>query len=222
MKKYLLLLTIPFVIFSCKKQKETTPEEPEIVVEPPAPGIDTAVIGPYFPAYPKSIWYYVNSKKDTIIHKTDSAYTFLPANWTKEIYDPSPSDPVDAKPCYVTYYDAHPVKGYRLHSGRISQYTAGWALLLPDNIYKGNYYASEYIVSSTWFYRNIDAVDTSIVVNNVKYDSVLAVRTIHGYDKSNVSRTYYAKHIGIIRLDLLFRDSITDSQLLISYKIGKK
>lgn len=225
MKKYFLILSISVFIFSCKKKdNEIIPEETsEIIDTIPVVKIDTAEIGPYFPVYPKSIWIYINNKQDTITHKTDSGYIYLPAYWTNGLYPYSPKDEIDKNPCYATRYDLHPVKKYNFHTNYISQYTSGWSLLLPNKIYKGNYYASQYLGSATYLYRNIDVVDTSIVVNNVKYDSVLVVRTIHGYDKSNLSLTYYAKHVGIIRVDE-FTDSVTTAikESLISYKIGKK
>lgn len=225
MRKYIAILVMVVFIFSCRKADEV-PSEPEKTPEvidtiPVVEKGDTAFIGPYFPAYPKSIWFYVNMNGDTIIHKTDPGYTFLPAYWTGMM-----TSQIDRTPSYVTRYDGRPVKGYNLHTGQVgSQYTHGWQILLPGDITKnsvGLSFPSRYVVSGAWLYRKIEAVDTSIVVNNIKYEPVVVVKETHTASTDFISRIFYAKDVDIVKIDELKNDSIYDSEILISYKIGKK
>jgi len=213
MLKY-IILSFAFLIFlGCKDDNPITIIKPGV-----PPTYDTVEIGSYFPAYPNSYWMYQDLNGDTIIHQTDSAY-FLFSN-----YNPI-NNPYDTTKYYAPLYDSMIVKKYSLYVGSSSYHESGWKTILPDSIYIGNMFTEQYIWSSTYYSGKITAIDTTMEISSVQYDSVLVVVEYIGPSVGTFTygRTYYAKNIGIIKTEYwgINGDSITSEEILIKYHIER-
>jgi PKD repeat protein len=185
--------------------------------------IDLFIPQPYFPVFPNSYWIYLKSNGDTIIHKTDTAYIL----WSD--YNPA-WGPYDTTKYYVMKYDEKPVKKYSIFEGKDSWSDDGWLRILPDSLYIGNLFLERYHWPNKFvnvFYSGeILTIDTTLILNSVRYDSVLIVLEYcgSGIGQSPYGKTYYAKNIGIIKKELWnynYKDSIISSEELLKYHIEK-
>lgn len=218
--KRVLLISLVILIASCRPKKETD-VEPEIPNVDPVVKYDTVKSKSYFPTYPKSIWYYKNSKGNEIIHQTDSGYVLSSEPEVVKIY---------SKPAYVAKYDGRTMNGYDvlLSPGK----PAPWFSLLPQIMNVG----ADFLTQDTkpnYSKAVTEAIDTTVTVNGIDYSSVVII----GYyvllenNKDPLSnkhyeidkRVYYAKNIGIIKQQDIDANTqiIDEEEVLVKYTIGK-
>lgn len=105
MQKFILILIITFLYFSCKKERSII-----INVEHPPETYqyDTVKIGDYFPVYPSSYWTYKNQNGDTITYKTSLDYQLF------SNYHPY-HNPYDTTKYFATLYNGKIVKCYKIN-----------------------------------------------------------------------------------------------------------
>ncbi|MBK7467339.1 MAG: hypothetical protein IPJ43_11235 [Saprospiraceae bacterium] len=221
MYKYVPLILFLLHIISCDKAANVTIDNKPTNVPIDSNHTvkyDTAMIGGYFPVYPNSYWIYLDLNGDTIVHKTDSAYTL----WPK--FNPI-NNPYDTVKYFISKYDTMPVKKYSLYVGSKSYHESGWRKILPDSLYKNNLFDQQYILPNSYYSGLIQTIDTSLEINKIQYDSVIIVLEYYGpsIGKFPYGKTYYAKNIGIIKSeswDLSGNTKISE-KCLIKYKIGR-
>jgi hypothetical protein len=147
---------------------------------------------PYFPVYPGSYWKYITENGDTITQTTSADY-LLDSYYIDEL------EGIKTTPVYVPLWNNIPIYGYSTPRKYIS--TFGLRQIPFLKFEKGIYWTTSiseyYIVESA---KTI-AVDTSIIVNGVIYDSVIVVEGFRQdkYHVTDDTYTYYAKNIGLIK-----------------------
>lgn len=218
MKKVLLICFVVLLVCCKKKDNAVEPDPtPPIKIDTVVIKYDTVPIGSYFPVYPKSIWYYKDLNGNEVIHQTDSIYTLSSEPRLKAIY---------LKPVFVPKYDHMIVNVYEWLDTPWPPFQDPWLQLLPPDIKKGFYVAKD---GPNEFNRMavVNAVDTSLVVNSVQYDSVIIV-TYSSLSSPTpptyapYQRLYFAKNIGIIKRTFLSSGSVSGEEVLVNYKLGKK
>jgi len=206
MKSFFFMLSV-FFLLSCSKESE---EKNDNVV------IDTIFPRSYFPTYPKSYWVYLTSNSDTVVHKTDSIYS-LHTN-----YDPY-KNPWDSSLFYAPQYEGRTVKGYYLALGTTDYHSSRYRLLIDDSLYTGKVFNSCFIWPNSDWYGKVINIDTTVLINSVRYDSVIIIMEYSdppGYENQYV-KYYYAKNIGIIRKeDWFLYDNSTYIEDLIDYEVN--
>jgi hypothetical protein len=162
---------------------------------------DTIYPGPYLPVYPGSFW---NYNSGTVRHSTYSNYILHSFEYVKDnrLYE--------SKPCYIPYWNGIPVYKYSSPIGW-TRYGIPQSDLTQQ--YFMLYFLSETIdenwidsaVSNKYYnWESMDkvvAVNISIVSGNNSYDSVIAVQHFFGSDYQKSSTNYFAKNIGLVRVD---------------------
>ena len=212
MKKIVLIFISVLIYFGCKKENDDVKDKNDIIK------YDTVEIGVYFPVYPNSHWLYINQKGDSVLHKTSMTYQLF------SNYNPI-NNPYDTIKYYATQYDSMKVDYYSIYIGSNSYHESGWKMLLPDSIELDNLFQENYIWPSTYNSGKVVAIDTSLLIQNHLYKSVIIVQEFTGPNLGALKcgKTYYAKGIGIIRKEFvdISTDSIKEVEDLIEYKINK-
>lgn len=209
----IFLLALLLAVVSCKKdkiiQEEVVQEEEEVVqVEI----FDTVSMGNYFPAYPGSFWKYLDSNGDTTRIETSPTYVLFQYQQNGQQY-------------YGTRYNGQIVDKYRLSTGQSVYGITKWEIILPDNLYAGNVFTRKVIQPTTECSGTILAVDTSITINSIQFDSVIVVKEASGPIGNGTyfpsENKYYAKHIGIIKIEVLnSADSIINTLNVTDYFVN--
>lgn len=181
------LLIVLMVIVGCKKEEAA--QEEEIVTETT---IETIYPESYFPAYPGSFWEYEDSNGDTTRVETSPTYVLSYSQNGPNYYAP--------------HYDGMVVRKYLISTSATDYHSSKWKRILPDELYVGNVFLQKYVHPSTDYSGTILAIDTSISINGIQYDSVIVVKESNGPNGNGtyhpLANMYYAKHIGVIRTEV--------------------
>mgnify|MGYP007056077317 FL=1 len=219
MKKTLLIITISFIIISCKKN--------EIVPNMNNLTYDTIFPLSYFPAYPGSYWiysngdtlkiedeyelFYYNNASWTDIPDIDTLY--LPKFKTNSIY---PNGNALSEPYTYVYKYTISTLSYRLPFRTILSEQAGY-----------QFNVSEYFSGNAGYGCTVN-LDTTIEINNKKYENVLVVINYAWHETIGYlpwsTREYYANNIGLIKRESRYIDDLDNIILnfeLRDYKVNK-
>lgn len=175
--------------------------------------------GKYLPIYPGSYWTYINQLGDTVTSRVDSLYI---------------RDSTDCNGGYCSRRGLVPVwGGSRMWKYGSSKTDLYGKRLLYDQLREASV-GTEWLATTVTHYdtslpyRKVTAVDTSLTVRGVQFDSVIVIHEYYtgflsGYWKADY---YYAKKIGLIMSNYKVYDWNTNtyetgSRELISYSINQ-
>lgn len=181
------MILLLLVLISCKKEKKEVPP--------------TIYPLSYLPVYPGSHWVYIDEKGDTAAQYSDSEYKLH--QYYSGVINGNLTDWV-----YVPFWNGTPVYGYSSPQS-ISPYG-------PRGLMQIGYLSEQ--VGDTWEiyhdkygtqYRKVVAVDTTLSVNSIIYDHVIAVSDYGNLWMNSgnpivfLRINYYAKNIGLIKQDMI-------------------
>ncbi len=237
MKKLICLLSILFILFSCKKETKA-----DFNKEYPPRIYDTIKPLPYFPVYPGSYWKYAVTVSVTIPYSNPLTYNIYSTNETYStsstyrkdsyiIHNTPPVNDIYSDTVLVPFYNEIPIWGYLNHFYRYQNSLQNrFVRIVSDSLAVGASWF-EYNEFSGYTNLSIRTKDTNLVLNGQVYSPVIIVRSkkeeYGGGDGpySGISDLYYAKNIGLIKTITVYTSNEQRYQLkeshLIEYHINK-
>jgi hypothetical protein len=189
---------------------------------------DTVKPGAYLPVYPGSYWKYVNENNDTVVKRASAAWQQHSFAYSKD------GITYQSGAAYVPYWMGKPVYRYStLLETRDCDGPTGVfepVPLLTETagekwFYQHRFPCGDQHISQPVYKREVVAKDTSVQVNSVTYSNVIQVMDYWLFganvQPSNVRYYYYARDIGLVRMDSITSSGPVTKLGLVNYFINQ-